>query len=158
MCFQPQFLHSNWNILQSYFTTGGLSPIKFVLAISPLRLATSNFILQLNTCGYSPYVTSSLTRGWICRLQLLLVITSAVMSESGGTHNHILLSHMETPAGTGWPSCSPRHWVPFSSSPTTLTATVEVLEPASTRDSCELFLSRPLLCYDRRSVGQSVLE
>jgi hypothetical protein len=34
----------------------------FVLATSPLRLATCNFIFQLNTCGYSPYVTSSLTR------------------------------------------------------------------------------------------------
>jgi hypothetical protein len=32
----------------------------FVLATSPLRLTTSNFIFQLNTCGYSPYVTSSL--------------------------------------------------------------------------------------------------
>jgi hypothetical protein len=33
---------------------------------SPLRPKTSVF--QLNTCGYSPYVTSSLTRGYICRL------------------------------------------------------------------------------------------
>jgi hypothetical protein len=37
---------------------------QFVLATSPLmRVTTSNFIFQLNTCGYSPYVTSSLTRG-----------------------------------------------------------------------------------------------
>jgi hypothetical protein len=50
---------------------------KFVLATSPLRLTISNFIFQLNTCSYSPYVTSSLTRGWICRLQLLLIIASA---------------------------------------------------------------------------------
>jgi hypothetical protein len=33
----------------------------FVLATSTLRLTTSNVIYQLNTCGYSPYVTSSLT-------------------------------------------------------------------------------------------------
>jgi hypothetical protein len=36
----------------------------FVSAINPLRLTTSNFIFQLNTCFHSPYVTSSLTRGW----------------------------------------------------------------------------------------------
>jgi hypothetical protein len=40
-------------------------------ATRPLRLTTSNFIFQLNTCGCSLYVTSSLTRGWVCRLQLL---------------------------------------------------------------------------------------
>jgi hypothetical protein len=66
----------------------------FVLAINPLRPTNRNFIVQLNTCGYSPYVTSSLMRGWICRLQLLLVLASAVIlrSESRGTHAHILLS------------------------------------------------------------------
>jgi hypothetical protein len=67
---------------------------QFVLATSPLSLTTSNFIFQLNTCGYSPYVTSSLTRGWVCRLQLLLVLASAgiLRSESRGTHDHVLLS------------------------------------------------------------------
>jgi hypothetical protein len=34
-------------------------------------------LFQLNICGHSPYVTSSLTRGWVCRLQLLLVLASA---------------------------------------------------------------------------------
>jgi hypothetical protein len=35
-------------------------------------------------------------RGWFCRLQLLLALTSAVilMSESLGTHDHILLSQI----------------------------------------------------------------
>jgi hypothetical protein len=41
---------------------------QFALATSPLRSTTSNFIFQLNTCGYSPYVISSLTRGWVCHL------------------------------------------------------------------------------------------
>jgi hypothetical protein len=36
------------------------------------------------------------------------------------------------PPRTRWPSYNPRHWVPFSSPPTTRRATVEVLEPAST--------------------------
>jgi hypothetical protein len=54
----------------------------FVLATSPWRLTIS------------PYVASSVTRGWVCRLQLLLVLASAVTlrSESLGTHDHILLS------------------------------------------------------------------
>jgi hypothetical protein len=69
---------------------------QFVLTTSPLRLMTGNFIFQLNTCSYSPYVTSSLTRGWFCRLQLLLILASAVIlrSKSCGTHDHILLSQI----------------------------------------------------------------
>jgi hypothetical protein len=43
-----------------------------VLASSPLRPTTSIIFFQLKICGYSPYVTFFLTRGWVCRLQLLL--------------------------------------------------------------------------------------
>jgi hypothetical protein len=70
---------------------------QFVLMTSPLRLKASNFIVQLNTCGYSPYVTSSLTRGLACPLQLLLGLASAVTlrSESGRTHDHSLLSRIQ---------------------------------------------------------------
>jgi hypothetical protein len=69
---------------------------QFVLT-SPLRLTTSNFIFKLDPSGYSPYVTSSMTRGWVCRLQLLLVLASAVTlrSESGGTHD-ILPGYFKT--------------------------------------------------------------
>jgi hypothetical protein len=69
---------------------------RFVLATIPLRLTTSNFIFQLDPCGYSPYVRSSLIRGWVCRLQLLLILTSTVIlrSESRGTHGHVLLSQI----------------------------------------------------------------
>jgi hypothetical protein len=35
--------------------------------------------------------------------------------------------------GTGWPVCSPRHWVPISSPPTTCKVALEVFDPASTR-------------------------
>jgi hypothetical protein len=67
-----------------------------VLATGLLRLTTSNSIFQLNTCAYSPYVTSSLTRGSFCRLQLLLALASTVIlrSESRWTHDHILLSQI----------------------------------------------------------------
>jgi hypothetical protein len=69
---------------------------QFVLATSPLRLTTRIFIFQQNICGYSPYVSSSLTRGWICCMQLMLDFASAVIlkSESHGTHDHILLSQI----------------------------------------------------------------
>jgi hypothetical protein len=69
---------------------------QFVFATSPLRLTTSNSFFQLNTCGYNPYVTFSLMRGWVCRLQLLLPHASAVILRFGspGTHDHILLSQI----------------------------------------------------------------
>jgi hypothetical protein len=116
---------------------------QFVLAKSPLRHKTSNFIFQLNIYGYSPYVTPSLTRGWVCRLQLLLVLASAVIlrSESRRTHDHILLSRIRDSPNlegqvpmfisprTGWPGYTPRHWVPISSPPTTHRATMEVFDP-----------------------------
>jgi hypothetical protein len=110
-----------------------------------LRPTTRIIIFQLNTCGYSPNVTSSLTRVLGCRLQLLLVLASAVIlrSESRGTHDHILLSQFrDSPNLVGQvpvfisprdlvARLSPRHWVPFSSPPTTRRATVEVLDPVS---------------------------
>jgi hypothetical protein len=71
------------------------TPNQFVSAPSPLR-HRKNFFYQLNTCCHSPYVTSSLTRGWVCRLQLLLALASAFIlrSEYRRTHDHILLSQI----------------------------------------------------------------
>jgi hypothetical protein len=68
---------------------------QFILATSPLGLTTSNFF-QLNTCSFSPYVISSLTIRWVCRLQLLLDLASSVIlrSDSRGTHHHVLLSQI----------------------------------------------------------------
>jgi hypothetical protein len=62
-----------------------------------VRPTTRIFIFQLHICGYSPYVKSYLTRGWVCRLQLLLVLASAVIlrSESRGTHDHLLLPQIQ---------------------------------------------------------------
>jgi hypothetical protein len=70
---EPQLLY-DWRFTAS----------QFILATSPLRLTTNNFF-QLNTCVYSPYVTSSLTRGWVCRLQLLLVSTAQSFSGQSPT-------------------------------------------------------------------------
>jgi hypothetical protein len=106
---------------------------QFVLATSPLWLTTSNCIFQLNNCSYSPYVTSSLRRGFVCRSQLLLFPKSAVIlrSESRGTHDHVLLSQIrDSPNLEGQVPVfiSPRNrvarlypqaLVPFSTPPTT---------------------------------------
>jgi hypothetical protein len=65
---------------------------QFVLATSPLRLPISNFIFQLNTCCYSPYVRiSSLTTGWVCSLHLLLVLASTVILRSDSRENRDIL-------------------------------------------------------------------
>jgi hypothetical protein len=63
------------------------------LGDKPVETQDQYFFFQQNTCGCSPYVTSSLTRGRVYRLRLLLVLASAVIlrSESRGTHYHILL-------------------------------------------------------------------
>jgi hypothetical protein len=54
-----------------------------------------NTVRQLQVCWCG---APSLTRGWACRLQLLLVLASAVIlgTESHGTHDHILLYKFET--------------------------------------------------------------
>jgi hypothetical protein len=76
---------------QTYFTTSDIPPISSSWLQAPWA-SRAVFFSQLNPCGHSPYVTSSLTRGWICRLQLLLALASAdiLRSDSRGTHGHIL--------------------------------------------------------------------
>jgi hypothetical protein len=69
-------------------------------------------IFRLNICVHSPYVTSFLTRGRVCRLQLLLILASAAIlrSESHGIHDHILLSQI-------WDSLNPEGQVSIFISP-----------------------------------------
>jgi hypothetical protein len=70
---------------------------------------------------------SHLTRGLVCRLQWLLVLTSVVIfgSESRAAHDRILLSQIRDfltwsakflylSPGTGWPSYILGHWIPIS--------------------------------------------
>jgi hypothetical protein len=123
---------------------------QFVLAprsSSPRPL--TNIFFQLNTCGYSLYVTSSLTKGYMS-----FTITAGPCQRS---HSWIQVprdswpyftvsdsrlpptwrarSPYLYPPDTGWPSYTPKHWAPSSSPPTTPRATVEIFEPASTRGS-----------------------
>jgi hypothetical protein len=117
---------SSQNQSQSYFVTGGLPPIISSWRQAPWDSRPAFFFL-LNACGHSPYVTSSLTRGWVCRLQLLLVLASAVIlvSEFRGAHDGTLLSQIRDPStwrakspylcppGIRWPRYIHRHWVPY---------------------------------------------
>jgi hypothetical protein len=52
------------------------------LGAKPCETHVQRFIFQMNTCGHIPYVTPSLTRGWICHLQLLVVLDSVVVLRS----------------------------------------------------------------------------
>jgi hypothetical protein len=135
---------------QSHFTTGGLPPISSSWRQDPWE-SRPVFFFQLNPCNHSPYVTSSLTRGWVYRLQFLLAFASTVIlrSEPRGTHDRVLLSQIrDFPNLEGQvpvfisprnrvAQLYPRNWVTFSSLPTTQRATVEVFEPASSLYSLE---------------------
>jgi hypothetical protein len=83
---------------------------------------------KLNTCFHSPYLTSSLTRGWVCNLLLLLALATTVIRrhESRGTREHIILSRRRdspnledqvsvfiSPQEQGGPYISPGTGFPF---------------------------------------------
>jgi hypothetical protein len=121
------------------------------------------FLKQLRVCYF---VAPFLTRGRACNLLLLLVLASAVPRDSRPYFIVQFLVNPPTlrarspylyPPGTGWPSYTPRHWVPFPSPLTTRRATVEVFYPASTRESFYMSKLKLELIYDRQLVGQSVL-
>jgi hypothetical protein len=60
------------------------------------------------------------------------------------------------PKVTRWSSYTPRHWVPFSSPPTTRRSTVEVFEPAFTRGTVKVkvkVILRPTDCWESRYIA-----
>jgi hypothetical protein len=95
--------------------------------------------LWVRRCG-----APSLTRGRVYRLYFQRPLDRAAIlgSEYRGTHDLVSDSRIPQPGGPGpriyipqkqgGPIIPPRHWVPFSSVPTTPRATVEVFKPAST--------------------------
>jgi hypothetical protein len=144
----------------SHFTSSGLLPISSSWR-QALWDSRSVIFFQLNACSYSPYVTSSVTKRCVCLLQFLLILAGAfiLMSQSCETHDHILLSQIKTPLtwwarspylhpqGRGWPSYTPRHWVPFSSPPK-LTRTAQ--KHRSSFAECWLVIAET--CLPRRCV------
>jgi hypothetical protein len=88
----------------------------------------------------------SLTRGRVCRLQLLLALSSVVIfgSEARGTVDHILLSQIED--------------LPFHRLLRLAWIRWWYLTPPPHGRLTTRYMSESELYYDRRSVGQSVLE
>jgi hypothetical protein len=94
------------------------------LVSSPIWSQRQNFITvrQLRVCWCGAL---SLTRGWVCHLQLLLAlaILFILTSESRGLMITFYCLRLETPptwratspylypSGTGWAGYTPRHWV-----------------------------------------------
>jgi hypothetical protein len=50
------------------------------LGAEPLETHGQNLFSQLNSCGYSYYITCSLMRGWVCHLQLLLALAVGLVT------------------------------------------------------------------------------
>jgi hypothetical protein len=163
---------------------------------APIRSLTTTFLLLSHTCGFID-MGRSLSREdgsvvyslcwpspaqWFTgpRPAELLTIFYCLRLETPSTWR--ATSPYLYTLGMGWPSYTPKHWISFSSPPTTRRVTMEVFEPTSTRDwttseswvlspeswvlspeswvlSPESWVLSPeVSCYNRRSVGQSISE
>jgi hypothetical protein len=79
---------------QSYFTTGGLQPISLFWHQAPWsKQPEFPPPPQLNPCGHSPYVTSSLTRRWVCLSWIGLAFLSSVCIAHTACYWKFLLLH-----------------------------------------------------------------
>jgi hypothetical protein len=81
--------------VKSYFTTGGSPPISSPQAPWDPR---PEFLLSNWALAVSPSVTSSLTRGWVCHVQLLLGLASAAIPNPAGLMTTFYCLTFETPA------------------------------------------------------------
>jgi hypothetical protein len=99
---------------------------QLILAPSPLRLTANFFFFQLNSCGNSPYVTSSLTRRWICLDRIAYYWNSSFCTINNSVQLLV--------------------WFEMS-----------LWKQSHIYVSLAAVSSR-VLCYDRWSVGQSILE
>jgi hypothetical protein len=90
--------------------TAGLLPITSSCD-KPLETHDQHFFFHLKTLEVIVLMQHPLMRGWVCHLQLLLVLASTVIlrSESHSSHDHILLSdsRLPQPGGPG-----PRIYIP----------------------------------------------
>jgi hypothetical protein len=125
-CLFFKFPHRKVGHSQSHLTTDGQSA-SLSWCQGTIRDSDRFFFLleiffrQLRVCYF---VAPSLTRGRVCKLLLLLVLASAVPRDS---RSYFIVAILETPPtwrarspylyppGTGYPSYTPGHWVPFMS-------------------------------------------
>jgi hypothetical protein len=104
----------------------------------------TRFLCSFWQLQVSWYGTPSLTRGWVCNLltQLLLGLARAIAlgSKSRRTQTIFYCLIWDSPnlegqvsvfisPGTGWPSYTPGHWVPFCRLFRLAGTTVEVISP-----------------------------
>jgi hypothetical protein len=113
------FRHKTVLISQSYVTTDGqLASLSWCQAPSRAQNQIFVTVRQLWVCWCG---APSLTRGWVCHLQLLMVLASTVIlrSESHRTQDYVYCFRFETPPtwgarspylylpGTRWPNYTP---------------------------------------------------
>jgi hypothetical protein len=137
---------------------------------APIWSPRTDFLLLSDSCGFVDVGCPLWWGDGVYRLQLLLVLASAVIlvSESRGTHDRNLLSQIrDSPNLVGQvpvfisprnrvAQYTPRYWVPFSSPPTTRRAMVEVFQTAWTRAGCCLAMAQILLKRERVSVAVEI--
>jgi hypothetical protein len=63
------------------------------LGVKPLETHDQRFFSQLNPCGISPYVTSTLTRKWVCLLWICLGFRQVYISHIYRVIEKFLLLH-----------------------------------------------------------------
>jgi hypothetical protein len=130
---------------QSYFTSDGHWVSQYVLVSSPtLGLVTWYCFLPECCCLKFPVLLL-----WGALSDKRTGLQLSVQSLKGPSHaERVTILYcliLDSPnlkgqvsvfvsPGTGWPIYTPGHWVPVTSPLTTLRATVEVFQPASTRE------------------------
>jgi hypothetical protein len=65
------------------------------LGVKPLETHGQNFFSQLSTYGHSPYITSSLTRGWVCHIPLTVSLESYVTTDGQSVSRSVGQSVLE---------------------------------------------------------------
>jgi hypothetical protein len=126
--FRPEAEGSSWKIKQIEMQTFILAKMYCVNGIRIEHSLREDRSVVYNSCWRSPAQSflGSSPAGLMTTLYSLAFETSPAWRT---------MSPYLYPQGSGWPSYTPGHWVPFPSPPTSRPTTEEVFDPASTRAS-----------------------
>jgi hypothetical protein len=72
--------NAEWTLESELLYNSRFTFSRFVLVPSPLKLTARMFFFQLNSCGNSPYITSSLMGRWVCLLWICLAFRQVYIS------------------------------------------------------------------------------